>query len=333
MEYLFKKYLWVLHVALVALVGGYVGASVADYAGERLLDTQVFSAAGLDRRVSDLKADATKGAAGELASVDTLKSRYVFNVDRFLEDDEPLDAEGEGEGEGEDEALDVGEGDGFADADVNAQLIVTMVAKDPEESMALVKDGQDMKMIRLGMEVGGKATVLAIRPKYLVVKVDGKVQVMRLGAEAAGDKKLAAGPMVPRPMAPSVRGDEPEARGAASSNYDAWVKRVSANEYHLDRSMLMEELNDLTKLGMQARVVPNYKAGKYEGFKLIGVRPNSLYRAIGIRSGDVVKAVNGEELNSPNKAIKLFEELKNEARITVELERGGRATQLNYQVK
>jgi len=95
----------------------------------------------------------------------------------------------------------------------------------------------------------------------------------------------------------------------------------------------MNELNDLTKLGMQARVVPNYKGGKYEGFKLIGVRPNSLYRAIGIRSGDVVKSVNGAELNSPNKAITLFEELKNQAKITVDVERGGRAMQLLYQVK
>lgn len=331
MEYLFKKYLWVLHLGLVVALGGYLGASVSDYAGQRYLKVPFFTTEGLDERIHALQASEAGDEGKAAITVDELKGRYAFNVDRFLEDDLPAE-EAAGEEEG---PLDAGDSDQLAEADVGgAQVVVTMVARVADDSLALVKDGGAMKMMRVGMKVADKATILAIKPKYLVVKVDGKVQVMKIGAASGEADKGKAGPVVPGRV--STRPDEPPADApdaGAPSAYDSWVKRVSANEYQIDRSMLMNELNDLTKLGMQARVVPNYKGGKYEGFKLIGVRPNSLYRAIGIRSGDVVKSVNGAELNSPNKAITLFEELKNQAKITVDVERGGRSMQLLYQVK
>lgn len=330
MEYLFKKYLWVLHLGLVVCLGGYLGASVSDYAGQRYLKVPFFATEGLEERIHALQASEAGDEGKTALTVEELKGRYAFNVDRFLEDDAPIE-ETSGDEEG---PLDAGDSDQLAEADLaGAQLLVTMVARDPDDSLALVKDTGSMKMLRVGMKVADRAVILAVKPKYLVVKLDGKIQVMKLGA-GNGDEKGKTGPVVPGRV--STRPDEPPADGpeaGAPSTYDSWVKRTAANEYQIDKSMLMNELNDLTKLGMQARVVPNYKGGKYEGFKLIGVRPNSLYRAIGIRSGDVVKSVNGAELNSPNKAIKLFEELKNEAKITVDVERGGRSMQLLYQVK
>ena len=97
--------------------------------------------------------------------------------------------------------------------------------------------------------------------------------------------------------------------------------------------MLDEQLNDLATLGSQARVVPNYVGGKYSGFKLVGVRPSSLYRAIGIRSGDVIKRINGMEIDSPNKALQLFDKLQNSRRISLDLQRGGVSRTLYYTIQ
>ena len=335
MEYLFKKYLWVLHLGLVVALGAYLGSSISDYAGQRYLKVPFFATEGLDERVHAVQAAEGGDEEKKNPTADELKGRNAFNVDRFLEDDLPVEEAKPDEAEG---PLDAGDGDKLAEADVGgATLAVTMVARNPDDSLALVKDGASMKMMRVGMKVADKATILAIRPKYLVVRVDSKVQVMKLGGSGAPADKARPGTTVPglKPPGPVASASPDDAGGDAGtpSQYDAWVKRTGANEYQIDRANLMNELNDLTKLGMQARVVPNYKGGKYEGFKLIGVRPNSLYRAIGIRSGDVVKSVNGAELNSPNKAITLFEELKNQSKITVDVERGGRSMQLLYQVK
>ena len=97
--------------------------------------------------------------------------------------------------------------------------------------------------------------------------------------------------------------------------------------------MLDEQLQDLSQLGMEARIVPNYRNGKYEGFKLVGVRPNSLYRALGIRSGDIVKRINGVEINSPNKAIRLFEQFRTASSIQLDTERRGKAKAFTYNIK
>lgn len=97
--------------------------------------------------------------------------------------------------------------------------------------------------------------------------------------------------------------------------------------------MLEENLQDLTKLGMQARIVPNYEAGQYNGFRLVGVRPDSLYKAIGLQSGDMISRVNGQNIDTPNRAIQLFEELRSSSNIAVDIERRGKKITLNYQIK
>ena len=111
------------------------------------------------------------------------------------------------------------------------------------------------------------------------------------------------------------------------------VKKVGKNAYEVDREMLDEQLNDLGKLGRQARVIPHYRDGKPQGFKVVGVRPGSLYSHIGLRSGDILKGVNDSEITSPNKALELFDQLKNSSNVQVQLERRGRKLNLDYTIK
>ena len=56
----------------------------------------------------------------------------------------------------------------------------------------------------------------------------------------------------------------------------------------------------MDKLLRQARAVPHRQNGKTVGFKVVGNRSNSLFRSLGLRSGDVLTSVNGESLDSIN---------------------------------
>ena len=104
--------------------------------------------------------------------------------------------------------------------------------------------------------------------------------------------------------------------------YDySWIVKTGEYEYRLDPKALDEALSDLTIIVSQARVIPNYRGGKYQGFKLVGVRPGSIYRAMGIRSGDIIHDVDGMQIDSPNKAIELFSSLKESERVVVGIER------------
>ena len=120
---------------------------------------------------------------------------------------------------------------------------------------------------------------------------------------------------------------------AKSDKYKDGIKSMGKNRYEIDRGFLNEQLDDLGALTRQARVIPHYRQGKPKGFKMVGVRPNSLYTHLGLRSGDILKAVNGEEVSSPTKALELYEKLKTSDSVTLEVERRGRQNTFEYNIK
>ena len=83
----------------------------------------------------------------------------------------------------------------------------------------------------------------------------------------------------------------------------------------------------------QVRMVPNFKDGEPDGFKLLSIKGGSLVHRSGLRDGDIIKRVNGIEIDSPEKAFEIYEQVKNEPVITVEIVRGGRSRTFTYEVR
>ncbi len=200
-----------------------------------------------------------------------------------------------------------------------------------------IVDGGESKLARIGSTVDGGAKVIAIARRYIVVEEEGgKRSYIRLWSK----KKPKQGPRIAslRSGAHSkpFGGFRRPAGGAARNNRTNWaegITKVGPDEYEIKRSLLDEQLQDLGKLGTQARIIPNYRNGRYEGFKLVGVRPNSLYRAIGIRSGDVIKRVNGVAIDNPSKAIELFEQFRTASEISLDIERRGKVKTFTYKIR
>ena len=105
-----------------------------------------------------------------------------------------------------------------------------------------------------------------------------------------------------------------------------------AHDAHLVR-MLDEQIANLDSIMNQARVIPHYRQGKPVGFKVVGIRSNSIFRHLGLKSGDVLKSVGGEELTSINKALGLFEKLKTSDNVSLDVERLGKGQTLDYTIK
>lgn len=102
------------------------------------------------------------------------------------------------------------------------------------------------------------------------------------------------------------------------------------NTWYLRKEELHNELENVTKLSTQARIVPRYTNGVHKGFKLIGVRPGSIYRALGIRSGDVLETINGQLIDSPSRALELYEHLKTADKVVVQIDRRGTPLTMTY---
>jgi general secretion pathway protein C len=110
------------------------------------------------------------------------------------------------------------------------------------------------------------------------------------------------------------------------------VRQVADNRYEIERNVIDSTLSNLNTIATQARIVPSFKGGVANGFKLFSIQPGSLYASIGIENGDVIQRVNGYEINSPEKALELYQKLRESSHVTIELERAGQVIRKEYNI-
>jgi general secretion pathway protein C len=82
--------------------------------------------------------------------------------------------------------------------------------------------------------------------------------------------------------------------------------------------------------GLQAG--PERVNGQIVGYRLITVRPQNILFKLGARSGDVVKRVNGQVLDSTQKLMSMWETIKNDQKISVDLERSGKNIRYDFNI-
>ncbi|MBP7125230.1 hypothetical protein KBD49_02575 [Myxococcota bacterium] len=309
MQDFLRRHFWVVH--LLAL--GVSSALAAGLAGE-------VAAVVLLKPSAPAAPKAETGAASRPVKPDPAPSLLSILGDRNLFDGEPPEPVVEEEGEEQ-----PGAGQGLEG--LNVDLLATLVAVPREWSLATIRVDGTSRLVRIGVLVADRAEVVEIAPRYIVLQEGENRKVVRLWDPKGADKPA------PRPVASAGPGTPAPSTPAPGSDFSKGVKKTGANEYQVDRGMLEENLQDLSKLGMQARIVPNYEGGRYAGFRLVGVRPDSLYRAIGLESGDLIRRVNGSEIDTPNKAIELFEQLRSSSNIALDIERRGQKVTLTYQIK
>lgn len=111
------------------------------------------------------------------------------------------------------------------------------------------------------------------------------------------------------------------------------IRAMGENDYEVPRPEIDRYLSNLNDVAMQARIVPAFKDGQSQGFKLFSIRPDSLYTKIGIQNGDVIRRINGYDLNSPEKALEIYTKLRDASRIDIEIERNGNNLRKTYNVR
>lgn len=307
MQDFLRRNFWTVHLATIA-VGSFLSAGLVTEVAAIVILKPPPAAAKAQKDVVV--------AAPKSVKPDPSGSLATLLADRNLFDGEPPVVEDNGE-DGEGEAAD-------ATLDLNVDLLGTLVSNKPDWSLATIRVDGTSKLVRVGVMVADRAEVAEITARYIVLVAGANQQVVRLWDAKVADKP-GAGKKPPTPAAGPAQGK--------GDDFAKGVKKTGPNDYQIDRSMLEENLQDLSKLGMQARIVPNYEGGRYAGFRLVGVRPDSLYKAIGLQSGDLVRRINGNEIDTPNKAIELFEMLRNSPSISLDVERRGQKVTMGYQIK
>lgn len=113
----------------------------------------------------------------------------------------------------------------------------------------------------------------------------------------------------------------------------ALVEKVASNRWSLSRSEFTSAISNPNQLLAQVKVTPYLEAGQVRGFRLDDVKRGSLAESLGVRSGDIIRKVGGQELDGGvPKALQIYQEIKDRPIISVEVERGGRPITLTYEI-
>src|SRR5262245_23396549 len=101
----------------------------------------------------------------------------------------------------------------------------------------------------------------------------------------------------------------------------------------LDRREVEQAMDNLPKLLTQARAVPFLTNGTITGFRLDYVAPSSFYEKIGLKYGDVLQQINGVEIRDPGTMLSLFQQLKSEKTVKLEVLRNNQRTAMTYEIR
>lgn len=110
------------------------------------------------------------------------------------------------------------------------------------------------------------------------------------------------------------------------------IEKIDDTHYRLPRATVDALLADPSTMAKGARVVPAIRNGQPDGFKLYAIRPSSVYARLGFQNGDTIRAINGYEMTSPDKALELYTKVRSANDLTFDLWRRGKSVMLNVEI-
>jgi len=127
----------------------------------------------------------------------------------------------------------------------------------------------------------------------------------------------------------SVYLEEPPIQGGEATS----VRSVARNKWVLDKRELSGALENISQLLTQARLIPNFTAGRPDGFKIVNISPRSFYEKIGLQNGDVLQRVNGVDVKDPQSFLIVFQQLKEENNFSLDLLRNNSKETFQYEIQ
>jgi general secretion pathway protein C len=183
-------------------------------------------------------------------------------------------------------------------------------------SLALIEANRKTDIYRLDDEVPGGGHVADIGRTQVTIRYpDGNSIDLPLYAKAPGGR-----------AAPGA-GAPPPGAGAGG------VRALGENRWAIPAAEVEKARSNMNELLKQARLEPNIVNGQTSGFVVRMIRPHTLFTMLGLRLGDVVMQVNGVSLDSPEKALQIFQQLREAKNISISLLRNGKPLTFEYEVQ
>jgi general secretion pathway protein C len=205
---------------------------------------------------------------------------------------------------------------------LDAELLVTFVSDDPNWSMAAIRTTEPKRVLMVGIgQTIGDAELIRVEMRRVEFRRNGRLEYLDLFGEG-GEKKAP-----PRKTASRRR------RRRRNTKYDKGIKKIGKHRYEIERKLVNEFLSNAAMAGRGAKIIPNMRNGKSDGFRIYAIRPYSIFGKLGIRNGDVIRSINNQDITSPDKALELYTKLRGASHLTVSVTRRNKPVTLHYTIR
>jgi general secretion pathway protein C len=185
-------------------------------------------------------------------------------------------------------------------------LMGTIVHVNPARSVATIemKTKNEILSLRVGEPLGDMAEITKIERLKVTFRTKSGNRLEYI--EIKDDSKLTM--------------------GLASGSSKISEIDGSETDKTVNKSWLENQLKDLPALLQQAASMPVFDAsGKILGYRIVRIQPGSVYEKFGVKQNDIIKSVNNEAIDGPQKAADLFNSLRTSNSISLQVDRDGRS--------
>lgn len=212
-------------------------------------------------------------------------------------------------------------------------LIGTIVSSSPASRRAILwaNGMKEPKAFREKEEVEPGAFLSSVERDKVWLTRGGEREMLELlpvgsKARASLSPPAAASRSAP-PGAPQPAGTSLPPAG------DIRVERLADNRYAIDEAGVTQLTTNINQYMTQVRLIPFFEGNKSAGYRIAAIRPGTTFEQLGFQGGDVLQQVNGLDVSSPEKLYTIFQNLKDEKKVSVNILRQGQKNTLTYEIR
>jgi len=212
----------------------------------------------------------------------------------------------------------------------------TLAERDPAAGIAVISgaggDGSE-RAFRAGETVAGGIKLARVYPDRVILLRDGAEETLAL----TRDRNLEPGSIVRQPTSGDARASTSAStpQGIAAANAAAAnAAAVRAAHAPPDWQQTVDRLRqNPDELARRVQIVPVVDGGKLTGVRVAPGSDAALIGQIGLKSGDVVTAINGAPVDSLARGQQILESLRSASNARVTVLRDGKPTDVVISLK
>ena len=215
---------------------------------------------------------------------------------------------------------------GPAEAPKTKYVLLGTIASDSPSARRAILWAEGMKgprMEREGSEVEPGVRLAQIERDYVILMQGKEREKLELLPVGSRTRSIA-------PPAPPVASGT---TAAPVPGGEIRVTKLGENAFALDEATVGQLTGNINQYMTNVRLIPYFEGNRSAGYRVAAIRPGSAFEQLGFRGGDVIQQVNNVELSTPDKVYTIFQNLKDEKRVTVNILRQGQKSSIMYEIR